>query len=178
MSDNQERAKIINVKYRDKNLSSLVHLTDWIDTRVSAVTNMNVNSVDEILDMTRVNLNNTAINVAKGSEIKVWHGICLELPAGYEAIMCPRGSLFKKTGLIFTCSGVIDEGYKGNNDEWFSTFYATKDTVLHHDDRICQFRIQKKQPHLLFKTVENLDAKDRGGHGSTGGYKLNSAINK
>nr|DAZ52205.1 MAG TPA: hypothetical protein [Caudoviricetes sp.] len=167
----QKTTELIDVKYRDKELTALSHETgDWVDVRLSAVTNMNVDSKSHILELQRTVNTTEPIHIAKGSGIKIWHGFCLKLPENTEAILCPRGSLYAKTGLIFTCSGVIDNGYCGNTDEWFSTFYATRDIVLHHNDRICQFRIQQKQPHLIFKPVSTMKDKDRGGHGSTGGY--------
>lgn len=46
--------------------------------------------------------------------------------------------------------------------------YATRDTVIHENDRICQFRIEKKMDEILFMEEEHLDGKDRGGFGSTG----------
>lgn len=41
-------------------------------------------------------------------------------------------------------------------------------TVIHKNDRICQFEIQKIQPEIEFVEVEHLDDTDRGGIGSTG----------
>lgn len=161
---------LIKVKYRDKSILSLTYTGDWVDVRVSAITSMKANSTSEELLMSKELDSTQPINISRGSSIKIWHGFCLELPKNYEAILLPRGSLFKNSGLIFTCSGVIDEGYKGNTDEWFSTYYATKDTLVYPNDRVAQFRIQEKQPRLLFTTVETLESEDRGGHGSTGGY--------
>jgi dUTP pyrophosphatase len=46
--------------------------------------------------------------------------------------------------------------------------YATRDTKIERGDRICQFRIMKKQPTIIFKEVEKLENENRGGHGSTG----------
>ncbi len=46
--------------------------------------------------------------------------------------------------------------------------YALRDTVIHKNDRICQFRIQKHQPEIVFEEVERLEGEDRGGIGSTG----------
>ena len=46
--------------------------------------------------------------------------------------------------------------------------YATRDTELHVNDRICQFRILKHQPHIMFEEVDSLGNQDRGGFGSTG----------
>lgn len=43
-----------------------------------------------------------------------------------------------------------------------------RDTVIHKNDRICQFRINKRQPEIEFVEVDKLDDKNRGGFGSTG----------
>ena len=45
---------------------------------------------------------------------------------------------------------------------------AMRDTQIHVNDRICQFRIMKNQPEILFEEVEHLEGKDRGGFGTTG----------
>ncbi len=96
-------------------------------------------------------------------------GIAMELPAGYEAHVVPRSSTFKNYGIIQTNSmGIIDETYCGDNDQWFFPAYALRDTVIHVNDRICQFRIMEHQPAFCFEAVDSLDHEDRGGHGSTG----------
>lgn len=46
--------------------------------------------------------------------------------------------------------------------------YATRDTVIHKNDRICQFRIQECQLPLNIVSVDNMKDENRGGHGSTG----------
>ena len=43
-----------------------------------------------------------------------------------------------------------------------------RDTEIHVNDRICQFRIMEHQPQILFEETEKLDGKDRGGFGTTG----------
>ena len=45
---------------------------------------------------------------------------------------------------------------------------AMEDTVIHKNDRICQFRIEKIQPQIEFEEVEYLDEVSRGGFGSSG----------
>lgn len=96
-------------------------------------------------------------------------GIGMKLPDGYEAHVVPRSSTFKNFGIIQTnhC-GVIDNSYSGDNDQWRFPAYALRDTVIHKNDRICQFRIMEKMPRIDFETVEKLDDTDRGGFGSTG----------
>ena len=96
-------------------------------------------------------------------------GISMELPAGYEAHIVPRSSTFKNFGIIQTnhC-GIVDESYKGDNDQWFYPAYSFHGSKINMNDRICQFRIVEKQPKLNFTVVEFLSDKDRGGFGSTG----------
>ena len=96
-------------------------------------------------------------------------GIAIELPEGYEAHVVPRSSTYKNFGVIQTNSmGVIDATYCGDNDQWFWPALAMRDTVIHKNDRICQFRIMQNQPALEFVEVEHLTGPDRGGFGSTG----------
>ncbi len=45
-------------------------------------------------------------------------GIAMELPKGFEAVVDPRSSIFKKFKVILANSqGVIDNSYSGDNDE-------------------------------------------------------------
>lgn len=96
-------------------------------------------------------------------------GVAMELPKGYEAHIVPRSSTFKNFGVIQTNhQGVIDESYKGNDDQWFFPAYALRDTIINFNDRICQFRIIEKMPEVEFVEVESLNNDNRGGYGSTG----------
>lgn len=117
-------------------------------------------------------------------------GVSMKLPEGYEAHVVPRSSTFNKWGVILTNSkGVIDNSYSGTNDIWKFQAYCVepKDqldlkqaierfkyvdvysgTWIRKNDRICQFRIVKKQPEITFEEVDELDEVDRGGFGSTG----------
>ncbi|MDO4938984.1 MAG: dUTP diphosphatase [Lachnospiraceae bacterium] len=96
-------------------------------------------------------------------------GVGMKLPEGYEAHVVPRSSTYKNFGLIQTNSmGIVDESYCGDNDQWFWPALATRDVVIHTNDRICQFRIMEHQPAFEFIEVEKLGEQDRGGFGSTG----------
>ena len=96
-------------------------------------------------------------------------GVSMELPKGYEAHIVPRSSTFKNFGRIQTNhQAVIDESYCGNNDIWRYPVYALRDTVIHKNDRICQFRIIEHQPTIEFEEVDTLGNDDRSGFGSTG----------
>lgn len=96
-------------------------------------------------------------------------GVAMQLPEGYEALVAPRSSTFRKYGVIMVNSlGIMDESYKGDNDEWNFLAYATKDTKIRRNERICQFRIMEHQPLINLIEVERLGNPDRGGIGSTG----------
>ena len=96
-------------------------------------------------------------------------GVGMILPNDYEANIVPRSSTFKTWGIIQTNHfAVIDNSYSGDNDQWFYPVYATRDTVIEKNDRICQFRINKKMPDVELVTVEHLNDIDRGGFGSSG----------
>ena len=96
-------------------------------------------------------------------------GVAMELPAGYEALVAPRSSTFKKMHILLANSiGIIDESYKGDGDEWHFPAYAVKDTFIHKNERICQFRIIQHQPLIHLMEVDRLGNADRGGIGSTG----------
>lgn len=106
----------------------------------------------------------------KAGEHRLIHlGVSMRLPKGYEAIVAPRSSSFKHYGILMTNSiGVIDGAYCGDDDEWLMSVYATRDTSIKKNDRICQFRIVKNQPKVYFDEVNTLNRKSRGGFGSTG----------
>lgn len=96
-------------------------------------------------------------------------GVAMDLPEGYEAHIAPRSSTCAKWGIIQTNSvGIIDNSYCGDNDQWAMPVYAIRDAIISKGDRICQFRIVKKQPGITFHEVESLGNPDRGGFGSTG----------
>ena len=138
----------IKIKYCTDELTKIEKLAqgDWIDLR----------SAENV--------------VLKAGEFKLISlGVAMQLPEGYEAHIVPRSSTFKTWGIIQTNSmGVIDESYCGDNDIWKMPVYATRDTIIHKNDRICQFRIMEHQPTIEFEEVEHLEGSDRGGFGITG----------
>ena len=96
-------------------------------------------------------------------------GVSIKLPDGYEAHIAPRSSSFKAWGFLQTNSvGVVDNSYCGENDIWRLPVFATRDTVIHKNDRICQFRIMKKMEPVEIVEVDHMEDADRGGFGSTG----------
>lgn len=105
----------------------------------------------------------------KGDFALIPLGVAIKLPEGYEAHLVPRSSTFKNYGIIQTNStGIIDNSYCGDNDQWMMPVYATRDTIINFNDRICQFRIVKNQPEVNLVEVDKLEDSNRGGFGSTG----------
>lgn len=138
----------IRIKYFCKDIERVAKLDkgDWIDLRAAA-----------------------DVAMAANTYALIPLGVGMILPEGYEAHLAPRSGTYKNFGIIQTNHvAVIDESYCGDNDEWMYPAYALRDTVIRKGDRICQFRIMKKQPEIEFIEVEALMDKDRGGFGSTG----------
>lgn len=97
-------------------------------------------------------------------------GVAMKLPDGYEAHIEARSSTYRNFKIIRINSGVIDNSYCGNDDEWHFEALALEHTIIHKNDRICQFRVMKNQPRVIFHEVDALHGKNRGGSGTTG-YK-------
>ena len=138
----------IKIKYFDNELKKLekIEKGDWIDLR----------SMEEV-------------ELKAGDFKLIKLGIGMKLPCGYEAHIVPRSSTFKNFGIIQTNhQAVIDESYCGDDDMWLYPAYALRDTKILKNDRICQFRIVKKQPEITFEEVKKLNNENRGGVGSTG----------
>jgi dUTP pyrophosphatase len=139
----------IKVKYFHDDMEELCYIagkSDWIDLRAAQ-----------------------EVTLKAGEFRLIPLGVAIALPQGYEAHIAPRSSTFKNYGILQTNSvGVVDCSYCGDNDQWHMPVYATRDVTIEKGARICQFRIMKNQPPLLFTRVEHLDAPDRGGFGSTG----------
>ena len=139
----------IQIKYLNDEIKRLEYIdgkSDWIDLR--AAKDMHFDQFEQKL---------------------IPLGVAMELPEGYEAHLLPRSSTYKNFGIIMANSmGIIDNSYCGDNDQWMFNAIALRETMVHKNDRICQFRIMKKQPTIKFDIVEKLGNDDRGGFGSTG----------
>lgn len=95
-------------------------------------------------------------------------GVAMKLPEGYEANFVPRSSTFKRYKVLQTNAfSVIDPTYCGPGDEWGYPVYATFPVVIPKGTRLCQFRINKVQPHIIFDEVTSLAAENRGGFGTS-----------
>ena len=139
----------IKIKYFTDKIDKLEYIegkSDWIDLRASEDVKL------------------------KAGEFKlIGLGVAMELPKGYEAHILPRSSTYKNFGIIqANHCGIVDNSYCGDNDMWRMPAIAMRDTEIHVNDRICQFRIFKNQPEIIFEETEHLNGNDRGGFGSTG----------
>ena len=145
----EQMDKTIRIKYHSDQIEKLRYIdgkSDWIDLR----------SAQEI-------------HMKAGDFRMIDLGISVQLPAGYEMLIASRSSTFKNFGLIQTNAvGVVDESYCSDEDHLMWPCYAVRDTVVHVNDRICQFRILEHQPRICFDEVETLGNAVRGGFGSTG----------
>ena len=139
----------IKIKYFTDKIDKLAYIdgkSDWIDLRASE-----------------------EVTLKQGEFALVPLGVAMELPKGYEAHIVPRSSTYKNFGVIqANHCGVVDGSYCGDNDMWRMPVLARRYQQMIVHDRICQFRIMKNQPEILFEEVEHLEGKDRGGFGTTG----------
>jgi dUTP pyrophosphatase len=109
------------------------------------------------------------VKLKKGEFKLIDLGVSIALPEGYEAILAPRSSTFKKYKIIQVNGvGIIDSLFRGENDRWMMPVLAMRDTFIPKNDRICQFRIIETQPPCKIEIVDHMEDEDRGGHGSTG----------
>lgn len=138
----------IKIKYHCKDLQKIEKIPqgDWIDLRAAE-----------------------EVELKAGEFRLISLGVSIQLPKGYEAHIAPRSSTFKNWGILQVNSvGVVDESYCGEDDIWCMPVYATRDAVIHKNDRICQFRIMKKMEPVALVEVEHMEGPNRSGFGSTG----------
>ena len=142
------KIKTINIKYVKDGMEKIEQIEngDWIDLRLAE-----------------------DVTLEAGEFKLIPLGVAMMLPKGYEALVIPRSSTFKKYGIIQANSiGLIDETYYGNNDEWHFPAYSTRNISIPKNTRICQFRIIEHQPPVGIVEVTELSEVNRGGFGSTG----------
>lgn len=139
----------IKVKYLNDEIERLRYIdgkSDWIDLRAAE-----------------------DVTMKKGEHKLIHLGVAMQIPKGYEVHIVPRSSTYKNWGIIQANHiGIVDESYCGPNDWLFMSAIAMRDTEIKFNDRICQFRIEKHQPQILFDEVKELQGQDRGGFGTTG----------
>ena len=140
----------INVKYLDPDMPKIkiIEKGDWIDL---------------------VNVEDVRIYQHEHKYIRL--GVIIQLPEDYEALLLPRSSTFKKFGILIANSmGVIDNSYRGPEDEWMLSAYNPNnyDVTIPKYTRIAQFRIIENQPKINIIEIDEVTDDSRGGFGSTG----------
>ena len=139
----------LKIKYHVKELEKLRYIdgkSDWIDLRVAE-----------------------NVSMKQGEYRLISMGISVEIPKGYEMLIVPRSSAYKNFGILQTNAiGVVDESFCADNDIIHMPILAMRDTEIHINDRIGQFRLMPHQPEVHFIEVDHLDNEDRGGFGTTG----------
>lgn len=109
-------------------------------------------------------------------------GVAMQLPNGFEAIIASRSSAPKKLSIFIPSGqGIIDNSYRGNNDQWCYVASPMGRGDIKKGDRICQFRIQLSQKATMWQKIkwllssgiklvetDNLGNENRLGLGSTG----------
>ncbi len=106
-------------------------------------------------------------------KFKVWLGIQVEPPEGYDVRLYPRSSIGKTDWVLANSVGIIDEDYRG---ECIANFFRVKhedeasdDGPYKVGDRCIQMEIVRKD-QVDFEIVDELSQTKRGenGFGSTG----------
>ena len=96
----------IKVQYTDKEMAKLEHINGsgnsaYIDLYLK----------DEL-------------SIGVGEFVLAESNVAMEIPKGYEAIILPRSSTFKKYGVLLANSaGLIDNSFKGSDDIWRFPLY-------------------------------------------------------
>jgi len=174
----------IKIKLFDgQHMPEIIDRGDWIDLSSNEDVMIKGPSVEE-----HVSSNGKTIKKCIINNTMIPLGVAMELPKGFEAVVVPRSSTYKKTKSILANSvGVIDGvtyrgsiGYNGDNDQWWYNAVALSTCHIKKGQPICQFRIQLSQKATVWQKlrwlfsgkirlveVKQLGNKDRGGFGST-----------
>lgn len=172
-------------------LPKIIEKGDWVDLRVAqdvellgpvATTLHWRKKKPEELERLRKVVFNTAI---------VPLGICVEMPDGFEAPLILRSSTPKDYGVMQTTGmSLIDNSYKGEQDEWKLPLVALRTTRIPKGTRIAQFRIQPSQKATVWQKlkwlftssieiveVKSLSNPSRDGFGTTNNVKTQESQN-
>jgi len=107
--------------------------------------------------------------VQKNSAELIPVNIIVETPEGYMLMLAPRGSMFRKKGLLMPNSiGIIDQDYCGDSDEIMLQVYniTNKPVIISKGEKLGQ-GIFVKIEQVEWKETEESMGENRGGFGST-----------
>ena len=109
------------------------------------------------------------VNLKSGESTMVDTGVAIGIPDGYDILIFPRSSTFRRYGLLVTNSvGYVDNSYRGSEDYIYVPVLATRDIEIPKGTRCFQFRLIKRQPNIEFIAADELEYDNRSGNGSTG----------
>ena len=95
--------------------------------------------------------------------------IIVETPKGYMLMIVPRGSMFKKKGLLMPNSaGIIDQDYCGDKDEIMLQVYniTNKPVIISKGEKLGQ-GIFVRIDQVEWEETDGSMGENRGGFGST-----------
>lgn len=153
---------------------------DWIDLKTSEEITLR-EPYAATLHKYRKGENQERLRSVAFDSVLIPLGVCIEVPKGFESIVVPRSSTFKKYGIIMNNSvGIIDGSYCSDKDEWKFPALATRKVTIPKGTRIAQFKIQLSQKATVWQKIKwlfsdkielvkvnSLDNPERGGFGST-----------
>ena len=111
--------------------------------------------------------------IQPGQVAKVPTGLIIEAPKGHFLLIAARSSLPLKKGLMMANGiGVVDPDYAGPNDEISIIVhnFTNSPVEVKKGERLAQ-GIFIKSDRIEWEEVAEIRKEDRGGYGSTGGYK-------
>lgn len=146
-------------------------LGNRVDLRFTGYTPLTYNAQKSIWEkgsLVRFGIQDTLFY--KAGEAYLFHcGFAMEMPEGYEAEITLRSSAFKNYSFIMTNAlGVVDNPYRGDNDEWLVPVYSVQRGNIGFNERFAQFTLKEAMPQLNITWVDSLNNENRGGVGSTG----------
>lgn len=111
----------------------------------------------------------TSLVIEPGARDIVPTGLCIALPAGWEAQVRPRSGLALKHGVtVLNAPGTVDSDYRGEIRVVLIN-HGREPFVIHRGTRIAQLVLARYE-RIAWGEIESLDdtARGQGGFGSTG----------
>ena len=109
------------------------------------------------------------VTIPPGEVGYVMLNVALEIPQGCWVLVAARSSTNKRGLLPIQGVGIGDSDFRGDGDEYkFAVYNFSKEPVtVERGTRVAQMMVLRYE-RMEMEEVERLDAKDRGGFGSTG----------
>lgn len=153
----------LQIRYIDKNLTKMVKTEkgDFIDARVSKIYSF----VDgELIERS------FPYEYKKEETLFFKLGFAMKMPDNKLGKLYTRSGTFKNYGFLLTNgTGIIDNSFQGNGDEWCAMVWCTRDGIVGYDERVFQFEVvDRPMENVTLIEVDDLGNNNRGGYSSTG----------